>query len=244
MMQKRGFKEKVKDFFIRLHQSKQGQLFIIAAVILILVLFTLTIQYNTIREFVALEDFEQTSENYASEYPKVYNLALYEGKVPEEEVEKFTKEFVEEIRKRDPEYGLFYVFHDTAGNVHILNTLNKKVLNIKAVQEGKKASEFEFNLVSNNAASQGEICITGGICGSASAPLSYYGKEYRNEKVITDVDMLILKMGDTELLISLKSDDPNTPTFSNYIYQTSSSEIQVDEESAEEFVSVSISQFN
>ena len=194
--------------------NKRGQLFIVAAVVFILVLFMLTIRYNTIREYEALEDFEDTAENYAGEYAKVYNLALYEGNVPEEKVKEFTETFVEETRKSDPNYGVFYVFKDTGGKVHILNTLNKKVLDIE-VKDEKEVEKL--TLFSENSESTGEICIAPGSCQTTTTRVSNFGDQYTGDAELGKASELLIKIQGQAFPIIVPLEK-----FTAFSYQTSS----------------------
>ncbi len=54
--------------------NKKGQIFIIAAIIFALAIYSVAIQYNTIKTYHGLEDYKELSDNYKKEYPKVPNL--------------------------------------------------------------------------------------------------------------------------------------------------------------------------
>ena len=51
-----------------------GQFFVIFAAILIMALFTIIAQYNTVKVQVALEDFDELSDQYKEEQPKVITV--------------------------------------------------------------------------------------------------------------------------------------------------------------------------
>lgn len=60
--------------------NKRAQFFMMAGIIIILVLYTLTINYNWIRETVDLEqlsNFKEKSESYNKESVKVVNYKIY-----------------------------------------------------------------------------------------------------------------------------------------------------------------------
>ena len=74
--------------------NKRGQFFIFVAIIVALLVFTLITKSNTIREEVTLQNFEQLSQNYLTESPKVINYAIYSVESPEVSLSSFTEEFV------------------------------------------------------------------------------------------------------------------------------------------------------
>src|SRR3989344_5450567 len=104
--------------------AKKGQFFIVAAVIVIMVFFTVVAQYNTIKVQVALEDFDELNEQYASEQPIVINEALFGGDSPEAELARFTDRFMDYTSERQPEFGGFYaVVNPDGSTVTIRNFL-------------------------------------------------------------------------------------------------------------------------
>ena len=159
--------------------NKRGQVFLLAAIIFSIAIYSVAIQYNSIIVYPNLEDFEDISENYQNEYPKVYNYAVYKGDNVAEKIDEFSADFVDEARKRDPNFGVFYAFQDVNGNVHIVNTLNDKVLTVK-FKNDFNGSTTELKLLPSNTQSIGHICI-GSLCGTASTNLdsSFYAKDYR-----------------------------------------------------------------
>jgi len=92
--------------------NKKGQFFLIAAVLFCLAIFSITIHFNKLEERALLEDFQDLSQNYANEAPKVVNSAIEEGKDAEDNLDKFTEEFLNYARKKDPNIGFFYVYLD------------------------------------------------------------------------------------------------------------------------------------
>src|SRR3989338_6373053 len=116
--------------FVR-SMNKRGQFFLIFAAVMIMVLFTIVAQYNSIRIQVALEDFDELSDQYSEEQPKVINAAIYEGENPADEVLSFTEDYLQYARQREPTFGVLYTYRDDRGTVHLVNTLNDAVLNVE-----------------------------------------------------------------------------------------------------------------
>ena len=112
-----------------------------AGIIIILVLYTLTINYNWIRETVDLEqlsNFEEKSENYNKESRKVVTLAVYDApeycvtdpnkaitdvNCPAGALFDFSNRFVDYAQQSDPNYGLIYVYKMPDGSVIVKNML-------------------------------------------------------------------------------------------------------------------------
>ncbi len=156
--------------------NKRGQIFIIAAIILIIALFSVVIHYNTVRTYPGLEDFDRISENYQEEYPKVYNYALYNGSDVTEAIDAFNQEFLDQTRQQDPNFGAFYIFKDESGNIHIVNLLNEKVLNIEF--ENDAGESISLALLSSDYEINGEICVNGVSCSEVTASISDFDQSY------------------------------------------------------------------
>ena len=56
---------------------KRGQFYIIIVIILALSIFLVSGEQNTIKEVTLFQDFDDISENYVEEAPKVVNYAVY-----------------------------------------------------------------------------------------------------------------------------------------------------------------------
>ncbi len=92
--------------------NKRGQMFVIAAVVVILLVWMVTTTYNSVHEEVALEDFNELSSNYQEERPKVINYAIDQGAEDggASELAEFTEEFVDYAQgSSQPNFGIFNI---------------------------------------------------------------------------------------------------------------------------------------
>jgi len=137
--------------------GKKGQFFIIAAVIMILVIFTVTRKYNTIKQQVTLEDFNELSEGHRSESPIVINSALFRGGDPVTDLANFSEQYVGFARTLEPSYGVFYAYVDSQDRIHIKNHLNDRVI----VVEGKTVtgSAIDIRLYALGAPAPGLVTL-------------------------------------------------------------------------------------
>ncbi len=166
-----------------MHRNKRGQFFLIAALITIMVLFTLTVKYNTIKQTVALEDFKELSEGYSTEQPKVINLAIAEGKTATEQglsILSFTKNYQEFAQGKEPSFGILYAYRDPLGNIHVVNSLTNKVINIE-FQDPETGKTASLQLLSSDILASGNICneISGGqrLCTTLDTNVASYGQK-------------------------------------------------------------------
>ena len=58
-------------------KGKKGQVFLVAAIILGLALISVTTKQNTAKEYPIISDYEELSNNYLTEAPKIINYAKY-----------------------------------------------------------------------------------------------------------------------------------------------------------------------
>ena len=222
--------------------NKRGQVFLLAAIIFSIAIYSVAIQYNSIIVYPNLEDFEDISENYQNEYPKVYNYAVYKGDNVAEKIDEFSADFVDEARKRDPNFGVFYAFQDVNGNVHIVNTLNDKVLTIKTQDVDGK--QVKLTLLPSNTQSTGHICM-GSLCGTATADIGgeYYQGDIKNPGNILEVTIIDEDSESGEGL-PIKFD---ISKFSNLIYTSSKEDIdelpEITEGLPQSNVAVSLKQY-
>lgn len=137
--------------------NKRGQLYILAALILLLVIFWVSLKTNMFQQREVSPTFDQLSRNYENELNKLVNTLLTEGATPQElseEVSELSGDFVYTYAKqKDPDFGLVYVLSNQ-DIVTVENTLNSRV-----VVEGKELASPE------------ESCIEGDVSG-ASAQLA------------------------------------------------------------------------
>jgi len=180
--------------------NKKGQVFLIAAIIFIFAVYSVIIKYNTAKEYAALEDYEEITENYQSEFPKVVNKALYkEDETVESALEKFNKKFLSNARQKDPNYGVLYAYKDARGNLHIVNTLNKKVINIEFSDPRIGGRVKEAKIIGDGITSEGQICLSNIGCSTSSTEVDIkFGENYgRGYDIPGDVDTLIIEVPTT-----------------------------------------------
>ncbi len=197
--------------------NKRGQVFLLAAIIFILALYSITITYNSAKTYPALEDFKEQTGNYQNEFPKVINYAIYNGSNVTKQLDEFTTLFLSEARKKDPNFGVFYVYKDSLGNIHLVNTLNNKVLNIKIVDPSLTARDVSLTLYSNNGnalSSGGQICVEGlGSCVTASTQTSNFGSGFSNEQVIREGKKLSVQIIGTNGFIDIDLEKLTSMTY-------------------------------
>src|SRR3989344_1559080 len=91
--------------------KKRGQIFILAALILILVLFLLISQSNVIREKLFADRFENIVRNYETEGDKLINSILETQGDPTTGFEMFSNSFVGYSTAQDPNLGTLYILN-------------------------------------------------------------------------------------------------------------------------------------
>lgn len=180
--------------------SKKAQFFLMAAIIIILVLYTLTINYNWAKESVELTDYAELRDTYNAEVPKVLNRAIfittdpstctgdpssssYPANCPLKAMNEFSTEFQKYSTQKDPNFGLISIFKDPyTGNLIVKNLLaGGKYIKINTKPEGQ--SEYtgkEIKILwSDSSTSKGSVNLNIGgqdFTTSTKAPLSYYGE--------------------------------------------------------------------
>lgn len=174
--------------------NKRGQIFLIAAIIFVISVYSVAIEYNTIKTYPGLEDYKDLSDNYQTEYPKLINFALYNGTNPIPVIDNFTQTFLQEAKKKDPNFGTFYMYKDSQGNLHIVNTLNNKVLNINFI--GIDGKEVTITLFSQNTPSKGQICINNVGCNGVNTDIGNFDSKYYQTNIPNPTKMRINKIGD------------------------------------------------
>ena len=157
--------------------NKRGQVFLIAAIILVLALYSVVIEYNTIKTYQGLEDYKDLSENYQSEYPKVINFAIYDNADPVSAADDFTNLFLQQANKKDPNFGVFYIYKDNSDNLHIVNTLNNKALKLEYT-EPLTAEQVNLSLLPARGPANGELCVSGLGCNTVSAFIGDFDQAY------------------------------------------------------------------
>ena len=166
--------------------NKRGQVFLIAAVILALALFSVSVVYNSITVSPPLTEYRKLSDNYLTEYPKVVNFARFYNANEADAVSDFNNVFLGFARQKEPNFGVFYTFKDSRGNINIVNTLNKKVLHIEVVDE-RSSEDLSFEIFPKGVEQRdNHVCIEG-VCNSVSVDVSDYGGRYSNEQQLSNI---------------------------------------------------------
>ena len=177
--------------------NKKGQLFLLIAIVIILITFPIIAEYNTIRVGVALEDFNELSQGYTTESPKVINAALFSGKNPVSSLNEFTNRYLDYARQKEPNYGILYTYRDEAGKIHIVNTLNNAVLTLEFT-DPTLGQQVQLSLPCDtgpNCEAPGSITINiGGIpyTTSVTTPESSYGGQFSNIKTLEGITNLVI----------------------------------------------------
>lgn len=110
--------------------NKRGQIYLLVALILALVLYMLMTKTNILYEHEIVDDFETLSRNYDVEASKFMNTLLGEDKDPEQvknEFDSFTCEFTKYAKNQNPDFSLIYIF-EYGENLYIGNYLEQPIL--------------------------------------------------------------------------------------------------------------------
>ncbi len=99
--------------------GKRGQFYLVAAIIIILILYSLSTRVNVIREQPRFTDFNRIADNYLSEVTKIVNYGIYTkiADIQASLIAPFTANFIAYARTRDPNIGLVYVYGDNSKTV-------------------------------------------------------------------------------------------------------------------------------
>lgn len=107
--------------------QKRGQVYLLAALIIGFILFTLVAQSNIVKRTIIEDDFEELSKNYERESAHFVNGLLEKGTGNvEQEFIKFTILFTSFAKTKNPEFGLLYAFLHQ-GTVYVGNYLDTAV---------------------------------------------------------------------------------------------------------------------
>ena len=90
--------------------AKKGQFYIILVIILSVAVFGIVSETNTAQQPILTQDFNELSQNYIQESPKVVNYALYTEQEVKEVFPVFTENFLEQARKVNPKITLLYIY--------------------------------------------------------------------------------------------------------------------------------------
>ncbi len=99
--------------------GKRGQFYLVAAIIIILILYSLSTKVNVIREQPRFTDFNRIADNYLTEVTKIINYGIYSriADIQASLIAPFTANFIAYARTRDPNIGLVYVYGDNSKTV-------------------------------------------------------------------------------------------------------------------------------
>lgn len=90
--------------------NKRGQIYIVAALILSVVIFLLVSQTNFVREILIEDDFEQISQNFDIESAKFMNSLLAgDDDDISSDFDTFTKKFTDYVKVENPEFEFVFV---------------------------------------------------------------------------------------------------------------------------------------
>ena len=111
--------------------NKRGQVYLLVALILALVLYMLMTKTNIIYENEIIDDFETLSRNYDVEASKFMNSLLSSGDISSEEVKSkfddFTCDFTKYAKNQNPDFSLIYIF-EYENKIYIGNYLKQPII--------------------------------------------------------------------------------------------------------------------
>ena len=117
--------------------NKRGQVYLLVALILALVLYMLITKTNIIYEHEIIDDFETLSRNYDIEASKFMNSLLSSNTQNPETVKQkfdiFTIDFTSYAKNQNPDFSLIYVFA-FGENIYVGNHLKNYII-VKAGSE-------------------------------------------------------------------------------------------------------------
>ena len=110
--------------------NKRGQFYIIMAIVVSLIIYSLYLPENKIEEVTLFEDFRDISLNYQTESPKVVNHYIYKN-LEDEDLKKaitnFTSDFLEQIQQKNPNVNLAF-FLSNGTHVFIKSYFDNSIL--------------------------------------------------------------------------------------------------------------------
>lgn len=110
--------------------NKKGQFYIIMAIVISLIIYSLYLPQNKIEEVVLFEDFKDISQNYLTESPKVVNHYIYKNlddKFLRQKITDFTEDFLEQIQQRNPNVNLVF-FLSNGTHIYIKSFYDQTIL--------------------------------------------------------------------------------------------------------------------
>tara|TARA_Y100000310_G_C20659472_1_gene803874 strand:+ start:149 stop:769 length:621 start_codon:yes stop_codon:yes gene_type:complete len=111
-------------------RGKKGQIYILAAIIIGFLLFTIISPINLVHQKITDDDFEELSKNYRIESAKLLNEILNEEERTPQQLEayflNFTLLFTSYSKTKNPDFGIIYAF-PFEGQLLIGNYLNQDI---------------------------------------------------------------------------------------------------------------------
>ena len=93
-----------------IYMDKRGQIYILAALIMVFVLYTLYKETNIVRETVTEDDFREISKNYELESSRFLNQLIQANSDVRNSFINFTVLFTSYAKTKNPNFGLIYAF--------------------------------------------------------------------------------------------------------------------------------------
>ncbi len=117
--------------------GKRGQFYLIAAIIIVLILYSLAVRVNVFQEQPRFTDFNRIAGNYINEVAGVVNHGVYTRLNSidiQNLVSEFTQRFLQYARTRDPNIGLVYVYADDSKTI-IENDMSGQIVRYDSATE-------------------------------------------------------------------------------------------------------------
>ena len=162
--------------------KKRGQMYIISAVILGIIIFGLANRSNVLEKKEVKDDFENIGENYAFESSEVINYGVNKDEKNLFDLfNKFTAKFLKYSGKKDDDVGVLYVL--AAKNVADKNVVEiRNCLSLKGKKQPKDRDEVIFSCL-DEVSSSISVAGLGGLSVGAPLPDRYSSKTVgRGEK--------------------------------------------------------------
>lgn len=123
--------------------NKKGQVYLLAAIIIAVLIFSVAVARNVIFKADVDQDFKRLSESYDLESARVLNEYTAQGLTPGEVSPKFGEfsyDFASYARSQNPQFELFYVLKQ-GDKLLIGNFLNRTVVLVKTDQPDVPVSD-------------------------------------------------------------------------------------------------------
>src|SRR3989344_5381528 len=110
--------------------NKRGQFYIIMAIVVSLIIYSLYLPENKIEEVTLFEDFRDISLNYQTESPKVVNHYIYKNLEDEAlrlKITDFTEDFLKQIQQKNPNVNLVF-FLSNGTHIYLKSYFDETIL--------------------------------------------------------------------------------------------------------------------